>query len=140
MRYPPPARQRGGTALASRMQVGLLIVNVMVLAWVVLRGGGSAQPAPSAQPATAAAAGSGRGALTGHAEPLERNAADEALPIEIWARGLPEDSAAVEAVRGLLSDEERQALREMCGRTLYHGLQNVVVSHETGTWSFFATG
>jgi hypothetical protein len=60
---------------------------------------------------------------------------------EAWARSpAPRTDPLVAAVRNLLSEDEQTELMRMCGRTLYHGLENVVVSHNIGTWSFFATG
>jgi hypothetical protein len=144
VRLGAPKRHGLGWAGAG-VQAVLVLVNLQVLVWVALRsnraadaGGAAAQP------------GTQRAALTGHVERAAGWGADEAfsgvldaeeLPIEVWARAQANaSSAAVAAVRALLSDGERLELREMCGRTLYHGLQNVVVSHQTGLWTFFATG
>lgn len=60
------------------------------------------------------------------------------LPIEIWAQSQPHPEAA--DVRASLSNTELTNLKNLCGRTLYHGLQNVVVAHDNGQSSFFATG
>lgn len=60
------------------------------------------------------------------------------LPVEIWAPGdLHPASAAVNAT---LDPKKRQELEQLCSRTLYHGLENIVVSHEMGHRTFFATG
>ena len=120
------------------VQVVLLVLNLQVLAWVILRSGRGAGSRGMPQPE------GGRAALTGHvekAEPLAERGDFEGLPIEVWARAPANASSPeVAAVRALLSAEDLGALRALCGRTLYHGLQNVVVSHETGLRSFFATG
>jgi hypothetical protein len=60
------------------------------------------------------------------------------LPIEIWAQSQPHQEVA--DVRTSLNKTELGNLEELCGRTLYHGLQNVVVAHDNGQRSFFATG
>jgi hypothetical protein len=61
------------------------------------------------------------------------------LPIEIWAQSQPHPEEAAD-VRALLNNTELTNLKELCGRALYHGLQNVVVAHDNGQRSFFATG
>ena len=61
------------------------------------------------------------------------------LPIEIWAQSRPQPSGSAD-VRSKLNNTELANLEQLCGRTLYHGLQNVVVSHDNGQRSFFATG
>lgn len=115
--------------------MALLVVNLQILAWVLLRSGRTTSSLPVSGE---------RAALTGHTEfgigDSTTLDSGEELPIEVWARGSPGKTSDVAAVQALLSDEERRGLRELCGRTLYHGLQNVVVSHQTGQWSFFATG
>jgi hypothetical protein len=60
------------------------------------------------------------------------------LPIEVWAQSQPNPDAA--AVRALLNQTDLIHLEELCGRTLYHGLENVVVAHDNGQRAFFATG
>jgi hypothetical protein len=62
------------------------------------------------------------------------------LPREVYSLGVSTDQQATEAVASLLSEGERRELRELCGRTLYHSLQTGWVSHETGAWTFVATG
>lgn len=62
------------------------------------------------------------------------------LPMEVYARGPSQDRDAIARVAALLSDDEKKQLRELCGRTLYHSLQTGWVSHETGAWTFVATG
>lgn len=62
------------------------------------------------------------------------------LPMEVYARGPSQDKEAIARVASLLSDDEKKQLRELCGRTLYHSLQTGWVSHETGAWTFVATG
>ncbi len=57
------------------------------------------------------------------------------LPIEIWAS---QPHSNVADVRAALNSTEIEKLQQLCGRTLYHGLQNVVVAHENR--AFFATG
>ena len=66
-------------------------------------------------------------------------------PPEIWARSGDwkvdhETMEIVQAVRELMSKRELENLQALCGRTMYHGLKNVVVSHNVGTWTFFSTG
>ena len=60
------------------------------------------------------------------------------LPVEVWARGGV--VAGVNDIRSELSEEEIKDLEQLCGRTIYHGLENVVVSHNLGYRTFFATG
>jgi len=60
------------------------------------------------------------------------------LPIEIWAQSQPHPDSA--DVRASLNTTELTNLEKLCGRTLYHGLQNVVVAHDNGQRAFFATG
>lgn len=72
---------------------------------------------------------------------LQRSRRPEAtLPIEVYARGISDDQAAIDKVATLLNDKEKKELRELCGRTLYHSLQTGWVTHETGAWTFVATG
>ena len=73
------------------------------------------------------------------------NVKSASRPPEIWARGGDwkvghESMEMVKAVRQLMSESELENLLGLCGRTMYHGLKNVVVSHNVGTWTFFATG
>lgn len=139
------------------VQVFLLIVNLQVLVWTAIkREGVSGAPTSPASPTSPVA--HSRIQLTGHEEKAyDVQIRDEgfespqisdrvtdptkSFPLEIWAR--PKSSMSdpeVVATRQLLKDEEISQLREMCGRTLYHGLENIVVSHQTGLWTFFATG
>lgn len=67
-------------------------------------------------------------------------AAPASLPMEVYARRPSEDKEAIARVAALLSEDEKKQLRELCGRTLYHSLQTGWVSHETGAWTFVATG
>lgn len=62
------------------------------------------------------------------------------LPIEVYARGINTDASATAGVAALLSDEEKKELRALCGRTLYHSYATGWVTHETGLWTFVATG
>lgn len=111
----------------------LTFINVQVLVWVVLHTAHGGKD-------------TGRAAFPGHTEAGATSwwssaaSVAEALPQDVWARGLPTFNPVMQEVQELLSDKERGRLRALCGRTLYHSLQNVVVSHGTGQRTFLATG
>ena len=73
---------------------------------------------------------------TAHVSHLNLN--NKGLPVEVWARG--DRHPASQAVNATWDPKEMQQLEQLCSRTLYHGLENIVVSHEMGHRTFFATG
>eukprot|EP00887_Chlorella_sp_A99_P007759 scaffold20.g7759.t1 len=90
-------------------------------------------------PGGGAAAALDAGALAAGGAALRPNAPPD-LPMEVYARGPNRDAGATAKVAALLSASEKKQLRELCGRTLYHSLQTGWVSHDTGMWTFVATG
>lgn len=60
--------------------------------------------------------------------------------MEVYARGANQQSSATASVAALLTDDEKKELRALCGRTLYHSYATGWVTHETGSWTFVATG
>lgn len=60
--------------------------------------------------------------------------------MEVYARGINTDSTVTASVAALMTDQEKKELRALCGRTLYHSYATGWVTHETGLWTFVATG
>ncbi|KAI7846176.1 hypothetical protein COHA_000346 [Chlorella ohadii] len=88
----------------------------------------ASQQSARAPPSVAAAAGGRRPQAPPH------------LPMEVYARGINTDSTVTASVAALMTDQEKKELRALCGRTLYHSYATGWVTHETGLWTFVATG
>lgn len=56
----------------------------------------------------------------------------------IWSRQPDTVTQDMKMVRKAVGDDEMNQLHSLCGRTLYHGIENVVVSHSK--YTFFSTG
>ncbi|PSC74838.1 glycosyl hydrolase [Micractinium conductrix] len=133
LRAPRSARAR---KLDSGVLMGVAIGLSLVLLWPQRGGSGATSAISYAASSVSGEASGWRGGGSWRVRPQ----VPPHLPIEVYARGPSQDQAATERVAALLSGNERKQLRELCGRTLYHSLQTGWVSHETGAWTFVATG
>ena len=131
------AASRRGRALGVSVLLGLGLVGAAYLAFsqshpvefaAEQRPQAASQQSARAMPAQEAAAG------------WRRPQAPPHLPMEVYARGVNLESAATASVSALMTDQEKKELRALCGRTLYHSYATGWVTHETGLWTFVATG
>ena len=63
-----------------------------------------------------------------------------ALPSSPWSRQAQANTKEMKALREKLGTRKMQDLYALCGRTLYHGIKNIVVDHGIGRYTFFSTG
>lgn len=62
------------------------------------------------------------------------------FPRMIWSSPSGPMTPETTRVREELGEQQMNQLRDLCGRTLYHGILNVVVSYNFGRYAFFSTG
>lgn len=62
------------------------------------------------------------------------------FPRMIWSSQPGPLTPEITRVREELGEQQMNQLGDLCGRTLYHGIMNVVVSHGFGRYAFFSTG
>lgn len=138
----PPHRRNSAAARRGRalgvsalLAIGLVGAAYLALSQSPLANVG-AQENPQAASQQSARALPAQAAAT----PWRRTQAPPHLPVEVYARGVNTDSTATASVAALLTDQEKKELRALCGRTLYHSYATGWVTHETGLWTFVATG
>ena len=125
------------------LQLIVFIFNVQALIWLFLvPSSGTAAGSPHRSFSVLPHSFSGGNDLDAAGNTAENHERGPSRPLEIWARSRavksPDDAHL--KIMQYLNVTERDELEALCGRTLYHGLQNVVVSRNIGTWTFFATG
>lgn len=71
-------------------------------------------------------------------KPEDKSSVRFGLESMIWSREPVTVTHDMKSVRDALGADQMKELYNLCGRTLYHGIQNVVVSHSR--YTFFSTG
>ena len=128
--------------LPSWLQLGLIVINIYLALVVFLKDGGPVGDIKdeSAQSEDVNSIGSLYNEFQRSDVFKKASGSSESLSPRVWSTSPESITSDMEQVRKILDDSEIKSLHELCGRTLYHGLENVVVNHDLGHYTFFATG
>ena len=131
-------RQRDGLWL----QAGLVLLNIQILIWSSLHSGDrQGNPNSYLSDNRAYEVLKSRSDDASHSKiHMEVGYSKDELKATIWSTPARTRREETDVINALLGEENKDELHKFCGRTLYHGITNVVVAHNIGQYAFFATG